>query len=875
MDVETIQIRVDDSKAQATINKLEKQLNALKQGGSKQPTSNAANSLSKGFDSVTNSVGNASRAAAGFGSRVAGALGPVGAIAGGIATAFGLAYAQINRVTNKASDLVDLAGAINTTTESVQTFAYFAEKAGIAQEQAASMGVRFQEALADLRRGADGATDTFSKLGLKAQDFAGKDFGQSVELFAKRFDELKGSADANTAVLEVFGQKAGRMKGVLSDIAEKGFGATNEKLKAMGVITDDVTNNNLDQLGKKLDELVKNPLKEFDTGFSKTMANQSKAIEEIIGRAEKLGSVLAKILTIGQADNLGQVGSAVANLTTAAMDTASSPTAHGDPIATFAMNAALAVLRDAGALEDRRGIVKGSSGVEYRMNQDGTLGDTGIKFTGADGKVSNFAKALLEGTEEEKATAAAAAKVAEETQKAADAAKTRTEATAKTQAQLDKELEAARSRVQLASVQIALEDDLLQAAAKKAAIEQEVALIQERINGLDPAQKDKRTELEKQIMDLKKQEAQIDVEAELKNRELSKKREDTSRKILEIELETALVAQTSGNDFIDSTNTSLALKAQALRLEAELKSLSKTRSEDVLKAGEIEIQQAQIKKQIVEEEIRMRERARSFADSLPTVGAANKKYDDQVANIEDAAARGFINPEDKKAAIAQAAQQRTEDIRAAMNERIKAGDASMVESFKAGVDEMVASWGNAQQQMAAATQTVGNSIKDNLTGSIMDFMNGTKSGGEAFESFANSVVQDIIRIMVQQMIAIPVAQALMGAMGATGFAMGGAMGGGAAGTGHSGGLVGLMPGLRRFHSGGLVGDEVPVIAKAGERVMSVEEQRQDKSDAKAGAQILNVFDPDMIGSYVSSNPDIIVNVIGGNQKRIKAMLGLS
>lgn len=103
-----------------------------------------------------------------------------------------------------------------------------------------------------------------------------------------------------------------------------------------------------------------------------------------------------------------------------------------------------------------------------------------------------------------------------------------------------------------------------------------------------------------------------------------------------------------------------------------------------------------------------------------------------------------------------------------------------------------------------------------------------------FRDFANAVLSDLARIIARQAIA-----GGAGAIGGAGF-LGSLLGGGGGGAaavppeflvGHRGGVVGepgwdsravsplVFAGARRYHGGGLVGDEVPAILQRGETVL--------------------------------------------------------
>lgn len=136
---------------------------------------------------------------------------------------------------------------------------------------------------------------------------------------------------------------------------------------------------------------------------------------------------------------------------------------------------------------------------------------------------------------------------------------------------------------------------------------------------------------------------------------------------------------------------------------------------------------------------------------------------------------------------------------------------------------------NAAKQAERAVTGAFKSMEDALTQFVM-------TGKLDFNSLANSIISDLIRIQIQRTITLPLANWAMSLFApAAGPALplgSGDLMGVPANIAHSGGLLGadglpsrqldmgVFAGARRFHTGGLVSGEVPIIARQGEAVFT-------------------------------------------------------
>ena len=136
---------------------------------------------------------------------------------------------------------------------------------------------------------------------------------------------------------------------------------------------------------------------------------------------------------------------------------------------------------------------------------------------------------------------------------------------------------------------------------------------------------------------------------------------------------------------------------------------------------------------------------------------------------------------------------------------------------------------NAAKQAERAVKGAFKSMEDALTQFVM-------TGKLDFNSLANSIISDLIRIQIQRAITLPLANwamSLFTPAASTALPLGsGDLMGVNANVAHSGGLLGadglpsrqvgmgVFAGARRFHTGGLVSGEVPIIARQGEAVFT-------------------------------------------------------
>ena len=206
---------------------------------------------------------------------------------------------------------------------------------------------------------------------------------------------------------------------------------------------------------------------------------------------------------------------------------------------------------------------------------------------------------------------------------------------------------------------------------------------------------------------------------------------------------------------------------------------------------------------------------------------------------------------------------------------VKKADEAALQSSKSLADGFNRGFVNLQNEVGdfaslaeSAVKNAFNNMEDTLTSFIT-------TGKASFSDFANAIISDLTRIIIRQSITQP----LMNGLGSYfGFAMA-----------HTGGIVGAdnlalksaspfaFAGAPRFHSGGIVGDEVPIIAKRGEGVFTREQMKalgDNGSTVNISVNVVNNAASDVKASVSQSNQgngkfnlDIMIEKIESSMSR--------
>lgn len=245
----------------------------------------------------------------------------------------------------------------------------------------------------------------------------------------------------------------------------------------------------------------------------------------------------------------------------------------------------------------------------------------------------------------------------------------------------------------------------------------------------------------------------------------------------------------------------------------------------------------------------------------------------------------------------QEIQREMRDLNQTIALQFQTGGVKSGEAFLFGLQQARDQWGNEAQRMATIGQGVAQSLESGFTNAFTSMLLGQKSVAAGFHDMANSIISDIARIIVQQSISVPIANAVLGvfaggfggSLGTTLPATGGAYAPTTAGLAHGGGVVGYgdtrtttmaaFAFAPRYHGGGVVGDEMPIVARKGEVVFTPEQMTAlGKAIGNGGqkqqtkVEVVNVFDESDVDRRIAANPNIVLNVISRNATMVRRML---
>ncbi len=258
--------------------------------------------------------------------------------------------------------------------------------------------------------------------------------------------------------------------------------------------------------------------------------------------------------------------------------------------------------------------------------------------------------------------------------------------------------------------------------------------------------------------------------------------------------------------------------------------------------------------------------------------AAARRAADGVRLTVDELARLAGAPLQSWAALRDAMRGTTEEANKTADAIVKAGaaDEGTAKKTKDAADKTKAGWDAVNDSLGKYavdamnwSQAVGGTLVNSFKGAEDAFVNFVKTGKLDFKSLADSMISDLIRIAVRSAILGPLANALGGIFGAFvgghGFSAG-RYAGAAPGTApiipvysvplpvllpHGGGVIGrdafparmvdpaVFDGASRYHRGGIVAGEVPIVARHGEGMFTPGQMRS-LAPVSAAKPVVNV-----------------------------------
>lgn len=255
---------------------------------------------------------------------------------------------------------------------------------------------------------------------------------------------------------------------------------------------------------------------------------------------------------------------------------------------------------------------------------------------------------------------------------------------------------------------------------------------------------------------------------------------------------------------------------------------------------------------------------------------------------------------------------RNRRVRGAAGDRIRMGlengELNFGQGAGFGFDEVISGFGNAGEKGARIGEATAKSMESAFTDAFNSIITQTKSVPQAFADMASQIAIELEKVVVKELIVNQLLESLKGLSGLKSLSFGGdnftkqlnSPSGGAlidynvntspiiesgGFVAHYGGMIGVDGSRRRMprmHGGGVVGDEMPVIAKRGEAmvppemmgaivkaVMSVSGTHKERP-----LTIYNGFSDSSLDEAMARNPDMVVNWISARAGSVRTVLGV-
>ena len=229
-------------------------------------------------------------------------------------------------------------------------------------------------------------------------------------------------------------------------------------------------------------------------------------------------------------------------------------------------------------------------------------------------------------------------------------------------------------------------------------------------------------------------------------------------------------------------------------------------------------------------ELRPKKELEQQTEQLPTVDTSAYEK-----NIEDIKKKVFELQEPYDQAMQKAAEWRDnalanldstkagyEDFKADVNrvydDMVKKASDAALKSSTNWKDGLTRSLQSSYADVTDMAKAIENIVKNSFTAMEDTLTEFVMTGKASFSDFVNSIVEGMVRMAIQYAVIKPIMSGIMGYFGVP--------------MAHTGGVIGtdtlssrqispdVFEGATRYHTGGLVGDEIPIIAKRGETVFT-------------------------------------------------------
>lgn len=207
-----------------------------------------------------------------------GSLSKIGNMIGG-AFALGAVAEWGKQQLENADALVTLSDSIGMTTDSLQALYSTGRHSNIGTEDIDKGLSKLANAQDEVINGNQATIETFKKLGVSAEEVASSDL---ETLFQKVANGAQQSATAINDVNDIFGKGMGiKMKPLLQEVADEGFGGITEKAKEAGEVIDAI---DLKQMANMSDEL--------EHGFKRASDFLIKGVMKVLGLVKDISAMI-------------------------------------------------------------------------------------------------------------------------------------------------------------------------------------------------------------------------------------------------------------------------------------------------------------------------------------------------------------------------------------------------------------------------------------------------------------------------------------------------------------------------------------------------------------------------------------------------------